>query len=260
MDVLDDGRLQTVATLGQVVDANVGQALRTVDFDKLSVGIDLAAADTTAFSRSARHAQRDHAAILHCGSTREDLEVHIGHHISDFCEFQIDAQIRLIRTIHVHRFLVRHHRELSQINANGVLEHRGDHALEHVPDFFFTQERSLNINLRELWLAVCTQVFVAEAFGDLVVAVKARHHEQLLEQLGGLRQGKEMAIVHTAGHQIVARAFGRGLGQHGGFDIHKTIGIQKLANFHGHAVAQHQVVLHVRAAQVQHTVRQTCGF
>ena len=39
-----------------------------------------------------------------------------------------------------------------------------------------------------------------------------------------------------------------------------SIGIQELAHLHGHTVAQHQVVLHVGAAQVEHPVRQARGF
>ena len=33
-------------------------------------------------------------------------------------------------------------------------------------------------------------------------------------------------------------------------DVDEAIGIKELARFHGHAVAQHQVVLHVRTAQI----------
>ena len=47
--------------------------------------------------------------------------------------------------------------------------------------------------------------------GDLVVAVEAGDHQQLLEQLRRLRQREELARVHAAGHQVVARAFRRGL-------------------------------------------------
>jgi hypothetical protein len=135
-----------------------------------------------------------------------------------------------------------------------------DHALEDVADFLFVQERGFDIDLRELGLAVGAQVFVAEALGDLVVAVVAGHHQQLLEQLGRLGQREELAVVHAAGHQVVARALGRALGEHGRFDVDEAIGIQELAHLHGHAVAQHQVVLHVRAAQVQHAVREARGL
>src|SRR5690242_21379003 len=55
--------------------------------------------------------------------------------------------------------------------------------------------------------------FVAEAARDLVVAVEARHHQDLLEQLRALRQRVELAFVHARRDQEIARALGRGLGQ-----------------------------------------------
>jgi hypothetical protein len=64
--------------------------------------------------------------------------------------------------------------------------------LEHRADLVLAQERGLDVDLRELGLAVGAQVLVAEALGDLVVAVEAGHHQQLLEQLGRLRQREEL--------------------------------------------------------------------
>jgi hypothetical protein len=56
-------------------------------------------------------------------------------------------------------------------------------------------------------LAVSTQVFVAEAFGDLVVVVKTRHHQQLLEQLRAfVAARKNMPSLTRLG--VVTRAFG----------------------------------------------------
>jgi hypothetical protein len=160
----------------------------------------------------------------------------------------------------VHGFGIGHDREFTQVHAHGVLEHGFDHALEHVADVLLGQEGRLDIDLGEFRLAVGTQVFVAEALGDLVVAVIAGHHQQLLEQLGRLGQREKLAVVHAAGHEIIARAFGRALGEHGGFDVDETVGIEELAHLHRHLVTQHQVLLHVRAAQVQHAVRQAGGF
>ena len=188
------------------------------------------------------------------------FEVHIRHDVGQLGEFELDAQVGLVGTIAVHGFAVGHDRELAQIDIQGVLENGGDHALEHVANLLLAQERGFNIDLREFGLAVSAQVFITEALGDLVVAVKTGHHQQLLEQLGALRQGKKMTVMDPAGHQVVARAFGRGLAQHRGFDVNETVGIQKLAHFHRHAVAQHQVVLHVGAAQIQHPVRQARGL
>ncbi len=141
-----------------------------------------------------------------------------------------------------------------------VLEHLGDHALEDGADFFFVQERGFAVDLRELGLAVSAQVFVAEALGDLVVTVVASHHQHLLVELGRLGQREELAVVHAAGHQVVTRAFGRALAQHGGFDVDEAFLVQEVAHLDGRFVAQHHVALHVRAAQVHHAMGQACGF
>ena len=56
-------------------------------------------------------------------------------------------------------------------------------------------ERHLDVELRELGLAVGAQVLVAEAAGDLEVAVEAGDHQELLVELRRLRQRVERARV-----------------------------------------------------------------
>jgi hypothetical protein len=88
------------------------------------------------------------------------------------------------------------------------------------------EERGLDIELGEFGLAVGAQVLVAETARDLVVAVQARHHQQLLEQLRRLRQRVELAREVARRHQVVAGAFGRGLGQDGRLDIHEAMRVE----------------------------------
>ena len=256
VQVLHDGRLQAVAPLGRVVHLDPGQSLGAVDLDELGVAVDLAAAHLAA----ARHAQRHHTAARRGGRAAEDLEVHVLHHVGELGELEPDAQVGLVGAEAVHGFGIRHHRELTQVHAQRHLEHVLDHALEQVTDLLLAKERGLDVDLRELGLAVGAQVFVAEALGDLVVAVEAGHHQQLLEQLGRLRQREEVAVVHAAGHQVVARALGRALGEHGRLDVDETVLVQEAAHRHRHLVAQHQVALHHRAAQIQHAVGEARGF
>ncbi len=85
------------------------------------------------------------------------------------------------------------------------------------------REAHLEIDLRELKLAVGAQVFVAEAAGDLEVAVEAGDHEDLLEDLRRLRQRVELAGMHAAGDKKIARALGRGLGEDGRFDLEEAL-------------------------------------
>jgi hypothetical protein len=93
----------------------------------------------------------------------------------------------------VSRLLVTHDRELAEVDTQMVFWNTvGDHALEQLARMSSSvQERGLDIDLGEFGLAVGAQVFVAETLGDLVVTIEAGHHQQLLEQLGRLGQGKE---------------------------------------------------------------------
>ena len=66
--------------------------------------------------------------------------------------------------------------------------------------------------------------------------------------------------MHAAGHKVVTRALGRALGEHGRFDVDEAQFVEVLAHLDGHAVTQHQVLLHRGAAQVQHAVREASGL
>ena len=91
------------------------------------------------------------------------------------------------------------------------------------------RERHLDVDLRELGLAVGAQVLVAEAAHDLEVAVHARHHQDLLEDLRRLRQREELARVHAARHQVVARALRRRLRQDRRLDLPEALRVEVLA-------------------------------
>ena len=70
------------------------------------------------------------------------------------------------------------HRPEGTVNANlptGEVE-VGEHVV-------LRHEAHLRIELHELVLPVGPEVLVAKTAGDLVVAIDARHHQQLLEQL-----------------------------------------------------------------------------
>ena len=79
-------------------------------------------------------------------------------------------------------------------------------------DLFLIQEGHFQVDLGEFRLAVCQQVLVPEAAGDLEVAVEAREHQQLLILLGGLGQGVKLPGVYPGGHQVVPGAFWGGFG------------------------------------------------
>ncbi len=115
-----------------------------------------------------------------------------------------------------------------------------------------SHERRLDVDLRELGLAVRAQVLVAEAARDLEVAVEARHHEQLLVELRRLRQRVELAGVHAARHEVVARALGRRLGEDRRLDLEEVRSrSDSAARALQQPMPQHQVVLQLGTAQVE---------
>ena len=100
-----------------------------------------------------------------------------------------------VRAVAQHRLVVgqpRPRRRRGDGEAGG-LEHARHQPLDDTDHVVLLDERHLEVELRELGLAVGPQVLVAEAAGDLVVALEAGHHQQLLEQLRRLRQRVEVA-------------------------------------------------------------------
>ena len=118
-------------------------------------------------------------------------------------------------------------------------------------DLVAGQERGLDVELRELRLTIGAQVLVAEAAHDLIVAVEARHHQQLLEDLRRLRQREELPGLRAARHQVIARALGGRLGQHRRLEVDEAVTVEILAHRARHRVPQPQPLLHHVATQVE---------
>ena len=130
------------------------------------------------------------------------------------------------------------------------------HVLERAHDVVLLDEAHLDVHLRELGLAVCAQVLVAEALGDLVVALDAADHEELLQELRGLRQRVEVAGLGAARHKEVARALGRGLEERRGLHLEEVAVVQRLTQGEGEIGAHLEVGRHARATQVEVAVAQ----
>ena len=125
------------------------------------------------------------------------------------------------------------------------------HALKHLEDVFLLHEGHLAVNLRELGLAVGTQVFIAEALADLEVAVNACHHAELLERLRTLGQGIELAGIHAARYDKVAGSFGRAVHENGRLNLQEALLVKVAAHLKGKLVAEFKVAAHGAAADVQ---------
>ncbi len=66
--------------------------------------------------------------------------------------------------------------------------------------------------------------------------------------------------MHAAWHQIVTRAFRRGLGQHRRFDIQKAVVIHKATHKAANFSARFQALGHFRATQIEIAIFQTRFF
>jgi hypothetical protein len=176
------------------------------------------------------------------------------HRLGELGQLEGDAQVRLVAAVARHRVGVGKAREWRQLDVEHAFPDVAHQALHEVLDLALGQERGLDVDLGELGLAVGAQVLVAEALHDLVVAVEARDHEQLLEQLRRLRQRIELPVVDARGHEELTRAFGRGLVEDGGLDVDEAVLVEILAHGTRGRVAHAQDLLHRGAAQVEEAV------
>ena len=182
----------------------------------------------------------------------EDLELGLGEGVGEVGELEPEPQVRPVGAEPGHRLVVGKplDRELERGPA-GPLEDVGDQPLvdlEHVVD---VDERHLDVELGEVGLAVGAEVLVAEAAGDLVVALEPGDHQQLLEELRRLRQRVEGAALEPAGDEEVAGALRGRAGQDRSLDVEKALGVEELAHRRGHPVAERERLAHRLAAEVE---------
>lgn len=117
-------------------------------------------------------------------------------------------------------------------------------------------EAGLGVELHELVLAVGAQILVAQAAGDLEVAVGAADHQQLLVELRALGQGVELAGLLAARHQELAGAFGGGGHEHRGLDLDEPLVLHGAADGGVDLGSDPEVALHPLAPQVEVAVAQ----
>ena len=151
--------------------------------------------------------------------------------------------------------LVRHPRPRRRdLDADAVAPDGSKHPLHQREERFLVGKAHLDVELGELLDAIGTQVLVAEADRDLVVAVEARDHRQLLEDLRALRQREEAPLVEAARHDEVARALGRRLVEDRRLDVEKARLLHVPPDDPHHPSAQAQVALQLLASQVKPSV------
>ena len=161
------------------------------------------------------------------------------------------AQVGAVHAEAVHRLLVGEPREGRGHRDPDCAERAGEQALGDLDDLVGVGEGHLDIHLGELRLAVGAEVLVAEAADDLVVAVGAADHQELLEELRGLGQGVEAAPVDAGGDQVVAGALRGGSGEERGLDLDEAALVEVGADFAGQSGAEAEVSLALRVAEVE---------
>ena len=128
------------------------------------------------------------------------------------------------------------------------------HPLHQLEEELLVGEAHLDVELRDLLDAVGAEILVAEADRDLVVAVEAGDHRQLLQDLRALRQRVEAARLQARRDDEVARALGRRLEEDRRLDVEEAGLLHLAADDPDHLRAQADVALQLVAAQVEPAV------
>ena len=136
-------------------------------------------------------------------------------------------------------------------HVEDIVEDASDEVFGHGHDVLFADEAHFHVDLGEFGLAVSAQILVTEAAHDLEILFEAGAHEQLLEELGRLGQGVELALVEAARHEEVAGALGRGLGQERRLDFNESALVEEAADGLHDAVPEDEVLLHAGTAQIE---------
>ena len=144
----------------------------------------------------------------------------------------------------------RRHLPVGELGEQAV-HHRLD-GREHV---LLGDEAHLDVELVELArAAVGAGILVAKAGCDLEVPVEAGDHVELLVLLRRLRQGVELARMQARRHQEVARTLGRRGGQDRRLELGEALLVHVAADARDHPRAQHDVALHLLAAQIEEAI------
>jgi len=169
------------------------------------------------------------------------------------------AQVRLVGAVFAQAFGERNTRPVlrHRLAVGKVLEHTGDDRLHRSKNILLRDEAHLEIELIELARqAVSARILVAEAWRDLEIAVKARHHQELLVLLRGLRQRIELAGMDARRHQEVARALRRGRRQDRRLEFEEAFLLHPCPHGINDLTAGHDVLVQLLATQIEEAIFQ----
>ena len=199
-----------------------------------------------------RHAQEAHGI-----GTLEDAELGAAGDLGRVLELEREARVRLVGAEAPVGLGEGHPRERRlDLDPEALAPDPRVHLLHRRVEELLVGEAHLDVELRDLLDAVGAEILVPEADRDLVVAVEAGHHRQLLQDLRALRQRVEAPLLQPGGDDEVARALGRRLEQDRRLDVEEAGGLHLAADDPHHLRAQGDVPLQLLAAQVEPAVAQ----
>ena len=233
--------------LTRLVEQQVRESLAAPLLGELGELVEVLAAE----ARAPGAGQRTHAATALDG-TLEDAEARVAHELGDVADLEAVAKVGLVAAEAQDRLAVRHLREgPRQIDVEDLLPDAAVQVLGEIEDLVALDERHLEVELRELELAIRALRLIAEATSDLVVAFEPGHHVELLEQLWRLRQGIDAAGVQACRDHEVARALRCRLRQDRRLELEEALCLEVVADDARHLRADLEVLLHLVAAQIQ---------
>src|SRR5450759_3084531 len=119
----------------------------------------------------------------------EDLRLRVRKHQAKVGDLEVVAKVWFVGSESEQRLLYIHALKRSlELDAEKLPPELAEQTLDQAEDVLLVAERHLDVQLCELRLSVGPQVLVTKAARDLVVALHAGHHQQLLQHLRRLRQ------------------------------------------------------------------------
>ena len=194
-----------------------------------------------------RHAQEAHGL-----GALEDAELGLARDLRRVLDLEREARVRLVGAEAAVGLGERHPRERRlDLDPEALAPDPRVHLLHRRVEELLVGEAHLDVELRDLLDAVGAKILVPEADRDLVVAVEAGHHRQLLQDLRALRQRVEAALLQPGRDDEVARALGRRLEEDRRLDVEEAGGLHLAADDPHHLRAQGDVPLQLLAAEVE---------
>ena len=181
----------------------------------------------------------------------EHAEVGLPREVADVGDLQTESQVRSVDAVVLHRVAPGHPRDVPDLDAEEFPPERLGELAHRLEDVVAIDEAHLEVDLGELRLAVGPGVLVAKTLGQLDVPFAAGDHEDLLEELGALRQGVPAPRLEAAGHDEVAGAFGGRLDEERRLDLEELALVEEGAGELGDPGAGLEDALHLRPAKIE---------